>query len=171
MSKWRKKGSLTLKDRDLGWDAMKDNIASELGVRQSFTRLKVGFLEESNPEQDYPQPGRQIDLVTRAFYAEYGTRTQKERPFMSRAWDQNKDAYQALLVQAAQDVLDGKKMWKAVNKIGLKAVGDIRQQILNWPADNKKRTVARKGFNKGLTESGQMAQLVTWRKAKAKATE
>jgi hypothetical protein len=77
-----------------------------------------------------------------------------KRPFMTEARDINLDKWKRGLTR---NLTNGVPMDKALGRLGEQMIGDITRHILqgNW-GDNTPATVARKGFNKPLVDTGAM---------------
>jgi hypothetical protein len=101
-----------------------------------------------------------LPVATVAFWNEFGTSRAPARPFMRQTVSEKSPAWGAKMARVAQ----------ATNFNGpqtLKLMGEgIRDQfvtaIARWPADNAKSTEERKGFNKGLIDTGVMQRSVDY---------
>jgi HK97 gp10 family phage protein len=120
------------------------------------------------------------DIVARAIWNEFGTRTIPERPFMRNAMRANRAKYISLMRSAARGILTAAfnggdpaaKKLESLRKLGALAQGDIQQEIadLDTPP-NAPSTIARKGSSNPLIggdkrtgySGGEMRQSVTWK--------
>lgn len=122
-----------------------DKLNANKGVR-------VGFLEGGT----YPD-GTSIPTV--AFWNEFGTAKSPARPFFRTAIEAQSGAWAETLGRAAvhYDYDSGQIM----NAMGVKMAEDIQQSIVGWtdPA-NAESTIAKKGFNKPLIDTGVMQRAV-----------
>jgi hypothetical protein len=104
-------------------------------------------------------------IIMRAVWNEFGTSNGlPERPFMRNAIEDNKGAYRAQMAADARQVVLGKATLEtALNRLGLKAQGDIQASIAsNTPPPLKPQTIRRKGSSRTLIDTGQMRQSVTF---------
>ncbi len=104
-------------------------------------------------------------VISKAIWNEFGTRRIPERPFFRRALRANRGKYVKLLAARAKEVIEGRTTTdKALNQLGLLAVGDIQHEItvLNHPP-NAPATIKAKGSSKPLIDTGEMRQSVTYR--------
>jgi hypothetical protein len=130
-----------------------NKLAAKLGTGGV---VRVGFLAGRN----YPAnaKGKSLSVAQVAFWNEFGTRRAPARPF-----------FRNTLYDLAPTL--GKRMGKiakATNYDSAKTLAllgtGIKDQlvkaIVDWPADNAKSTEKRKGFNKGLIDTGVMQRSV-----------
>ncbi len=99
-----------------------------------------------------------IPIAQVAFWNEFGTKTMHPRPFMrntiakhSGEWGDNL----AVALKTNQFYANS-----ALRVMGEVIKDQIQTTINEWPADNAPLTIAIKGFNKGLVDSGQMRDSV-----------
>lgn len=135
----------------------KGNAAARLNrIRSALVgpdRVKVGF-----------PSGSAGNILDRAFWNEFGTVKMPERPFIRNAFNQNRAAYRAMMIRAAQQIMMG-AMTKTIvlSQLGLKAAGDIQRSMPGTPPPNAPSTVRMKGSSTTLVDTGQMRQSVTWK--------
>ncbi len=89
-----------------------------------------------------------------AFWAEFGTTTQKPRPFfrsMIRSKSPRWGYWLGRFLSGSEYDAE-----KALTKLGMKVSEQLQDSIESWPADNAPLTVHIKQFNKGLTDRGIM---------------
>lgn len=114
--------------------------------------VRAGILETAI----YPD-GTPVAQV--AFWNEYGTRTAPVRAFMRSTIDSDKDVW----VENLGKLLQTQETGKALNVIGAEMAGSITQSILTFTEPpNAPYTIAKKGFNKPLVDSGVMSRSVSW---------
>lgn len=148
-------------------------LSSTVGVPKGRHAVQVGFPE-----------GSDATIAQRAVWNHFGTKGGAsgggwggpipERPFLSNAMRDNRDAYRANMTVAAAGILrtivtDGPaagraELQKALSKLGILAQGDIQAEItaLSSPP-NSPVTIALKGSSNPLIDSGEMRQAVTWK--------
>lgn len=119
-------------------------------IKNANAKLRVGFFEGS----------RSLD---KAVQNEYGNPAKRipPRPFMQ----QTVDAYENEWADMLGDLLvkHDYDANKALNAMGAIIRGEIVDTIFNGDfAPNSPTTVAKKGFNKPLVDTGQMHRDVTW---------
>lgn len=134
--------------------------------RQAFA--PGGRIVNPKPRKERMRRMRMADIgVTRtltvaqvAFWNEFGTKTSPARPFFrymiaakSSDWP---DQFASMLKTTNYDAL------KSFELMGTIMSEDLRSAINDWPADNAPLTVALKGFNKGLIDSGTMMRSVDY---------
>lgn len=103
-------------------------------------------------------------VLNKAVWNEFGTsRGIPERPFMRNAINNNKDVYARLIKNWARDIIRGEiTMEMALNRLGLKAVGDIQKEIVALRSPpNAPSTIEKKGSSNPLINTGEMRQKVT----------
>jgi hypothetical protein len=141
------------------------SIATKLGGGGT---VRVGFLEGAT----YPAAGRQggksakakrkaqrkqaaaLYVATVAFWNEFGTSRTKPRPFFRGMIKRESPTWARKLAALAKVTgYDRRKMFALM---GEDIKGALVQSVARWPADNAPSTVARKGFNKGLIDTGVM---------------
>lgn len=113
--------------------------------------LRAGFLETAT----YPD-GKKVAQV--AFWNEFGTSKAPARPFFRQTINKHSPHWGLDLGKFLVKV----GYWKnqALSLLGTEIKDEIVQSIVDWPADNAPSTVAKKGFNKGLIDSGVMQRSV-----------
>jgi hypothetical protein len=121
--------------------------------------LKVGFLEGAT----YPATGKgkSLSVAQVAFWNEFGTKRAPARPFFRNTIaEQSAKWGRGLGKLVVSTNFDGAK---ALNLLGIEMKNDIVTSIVRWPADNAESTAARKGFNKGLIDTGVMQRNVGYK--------
>ena len=102
------------------------------------------------------------DIVQRAIYNEFGIGV-PERSFLRTTVERHRNAYLDALQAALTQLVDGDRNGSilALRRLGLRAVGDVQQQILDTETPpNSPATIARKGSSQPLIDTGQMRQSV-----------
>ena len=122
--------------------------------RRSGLKVKAG----------YPLERVSADIVARAIFNEFGTRTIPERPFMRNAINGNRSVYRNMIRRYSKPILRGQMTERqALELIGAKAVGDIQESIRsNTPPPNAPATVERKGSSSTLIDTGEMRQATSY---------
>lgn len=119
-------------------------------IPQNNVSLKVGFFE-GNPNID------------KAIQNEYGNPAKRipPRPFMQQTIDKYERTWSEIIEQ--QLVRYDYDAEKCLNALGAVIRGQIVNTIYNGNyIPNASYTVAKKGFNKPLVDTGDMANSVTW---------
>lgn len=103
---------------------------------------------------------RILSVAQVAFWNEFGTTTAPPRPFFrnmiakhSGDWS---DQFATVLKQSDYDASS------AFQLLGKLMQEQLRTSINEWPGDNAPLTIALKGFNKGLIDSGTMLRSVDY---------
>ena len=151
-----------------GGDRLLAGLAATQAALRTANAVSVGFFETST----YPAKARQgvtkrrkgrpapadsdgpLYVAQVAFWNEYGTTRAPPRPFFRTMIARKSPGWGVALGKA----LKGRN-FDASGALALlgEAVNDqLVQSIVQWPADNAPYTVERKGFNKGLIDTGLM---------------
>jgi HK97 gp10 family phage protein len=119
------------------------------------TTVKVGFIQGQAP----------ADQVAIASYNEFGTSRIPERPFLRQAMAENRGAYQTLMRNDAKRIVSGEQtMRRTLDRLGLKAQGDVQQSIVDLRSPpNAPSTIKQKGSSNPLIDTGSMRQAVTFK--------
>ena len=118
-------------------------------------QVKVGF------------PAGKVDgpVVNRAIWNHYGTsRGIPSRPFILNAIRKNRSKYLEAMKTAGAKILRGEAtLDQTMRKLGILAQGDIQQEITNLRTPpNAPSTIAAKGSDNPLIDTGEMRSKVTW---------
>lgn len=115
--------------------------------------VRVGVLEDAT----YPD-GTSVAQV--AFWNEYGTSTTPSRGFFRYTVNENRKNW----VLSTKNLMKLHKDPKQVmGLMGEHIKGQIVQSIVSWSdPPNAPYTVAKKGFNKPLIDTGQMSRSISW---------
>jgi len=115
--------------------------------------VRVGILEDAR----YPD-GTPVAMV--AFWNEYGTATTPSRPFFRAVVNEQRKNW-VLSVKNLMKLHEDPK--KVMGLMGEHMKGQIVQSIVDWSdPPNAAYTVAKKGFNKPLIDTGQMSRSVNY---------
>ena len=117
--------------------------------------LKVGILEGAK----YPN-GTSVAQV--AFWNEFGTKRAPPRPFFRTAIAKKSASWGTILAKGmAYYKMDSAK---ALAALGTQMQSDIRESLVNWTTPpNAPSTIARKGFNKPLIDTGVMQRKIDYK--------
>lgn len=133
-------------------DAAK-RIGMILEGMQGPRRVKAGF----------PSGQAGGDIVMRAVWQEFGTTRIPERPFIRNAMTANLSGYRDLARSSAEQIIAGSMtMRRALERMGIKAQGDIQKEMPGTPPPNAPSTIRQKGSSMTLVDSGQLRQSVSW---------
>lgn len=113
--------------------------------------LRAGILEEAK----YPD-GTQVAQV--GYIQEYGAPEAKipPRPFFRAVINEGKQTWTSILAAGVEHYQGDVK--SALALLGDQIVGELSQSVRDWSSPpNAPATIARKGFNKPLIDTGQMA--------------
>lgn len=123
--------------------------------------IYVGYIKG---EHSYPDG---TDVADVAIYNEFGTSRIPARPFLEQTFRKHKDEY----IQSAEEVYGAfvkRKDFKSeLKKFGEKCKQDVRDEIDEGDfTPNAPSTIARKGFNHPLYETGLLKSSVVYRTKK-----
>lgn len=134
------------------------NLAKRMQTLQK-TKTKVGFFEDSVYDDGMP-------VATVAAYNEFGTRFHPERPFIQETLQDKLTIKKiiSVLKLAAQASIQGNGSARAIMAtLGRIVAREIKITIANYPGSNSPRTVAAKGFDRPLYETGKMLESVKFK--------
>jgi len=123
------------------------------------TKTQVGFFEDSVYDDGMP-------VATVAAYNEFGTRFHPERPFMQETLQDKLTVKKiiSVLKLAAQASIQGNGSARAIMAtLGRIVAEEIKITIANYPGSNSPRTVAEKGFDRPLYDTGKMLESVKFK--------
>lgn len=152
--------SFKLKVDKSGWEKLKKNI-----LKGSSLEVQVGVVEPTNygPEND------NLSVAQVWQWQEEGLPAQNipARPairvgFMTPI---QKGSYEKLFFESMVRIADGKSTFKEeYTKIGMKAKTDLKQAVADWDTPpNAPYTVAEKGFNNPLIDSGLLYESIDFK--------
>lgn len=138
-----------------GGDKLEKYLQQLAGKLASGGAVKVGFLEGAT----YPN-GQRVAQV--AFWNEFGTSRAPPRPFFRTTIATKSSEWGEKFAKALPYYqMDGAK---ALAALGTIMQSDIRESIVKWTTPpNAPSTIARKGFNKPLIETGVMQRKVDYK--------
>ena len=122
-------------------------------------QVRVGYQEG---EKTYDEGGKPVDLLDVAMFNELGTSRTPSRPFMRDSVDDNADKISSACKSKLKALASGQKTAEQVLKeLGVMQVGLVQATIRDGEfAPNAPSTIARKGSDKPLIDTGQMRQSV-----------
>lgn len=102
-------------------------------------------------------------LADVALWNEVGTSHMPSRPFMASSFENNEEKLKAFCAECCQQISVGGTAQDVLQKVGIFAKGIIQQEIADGDfAANAPSTVARKGSDKPLIDTGHMRQSVNF---------
>lgn len=142
-----------------GWDKIKKNL-----LQANRESLNVGFFPDSRygPEND------NLPVATVAMWQEEGdTVKYPPRPFIRMGFlpRLKTPEYIPIFQQAIKSVLDGQSSFKqAYTRLGPTLVKGLQNEIIAWDTPpNSPQTIAEKGFNDPLINTGKMLESVDFK--------
>ena len=122
-------------------------------------QVRVGYQQG---EASYDENGKEVDLLDVAMFNELGTSRTPSRPFMRDSVDDNADKISGFCKARLKAIANGQETAEQVlKKIGVMQVGLVQATIRDGDfAPNAPSTIARKGSDKPLIDSGKMRQSV-----------
>ena len=109
------------------------------------------------------------DVADVAMYNEYGTSRIPSRPFLRQSFERHKTEYVLECERIYTSMIQGKKVEGEIRKFGNKVKRDIVDEIERGEfVPNAPSTVAKKGFNKPLYETGLMEKSISYYTEKRK---
>jgi len=152
--------SFKLKVDKSGWNKMKKEL-----LKGSLLEVQVGIVEPTN----YGPDNDNLSVAQVWQWQEEGVPAQNipTRPairvgFMAPI---KKGAYDKMFVESMQRIAEGKSTFKEeYTKIGMKAKTDLKQAVADWDTPpNAPYTVAEKGFNNPLIDSGLLYESIDFK--------
>lgn len=141
---------MSVTDRDLGWKAIKTEIA-----RAKKMEVAVGILAGSSADGE--------SIAEYAAYNEFGTKSVPARPFMAMSFDENVSAIDSDFLRQGGRLAAGKiTAGQALTIVGQKHASRIQNTITGRDISPRlsPRTVAVKGSTKTLVDTGAMVNAV-----------
>lgn len=109
------------------------------------------------------------DVADVAMYNEFGTSKIPARPFMEQSFKRHEQEYVEECENIFNAMIKGQKTDALIRKFGKKVKQDIVDEIeLGQFVPNAPKTVAKKGFNKPLFETGLLEMSVSYYTEKRK---
>lgn len=141
-----------------GSKSLFDALVSRVMARTQDIHIAAGFLEGAT----YPD-GTPVAAV--AAYNEFGGASHPARPFMRATIEKNRDRWGALLSASLRAT--GGDLEKALSMTAEKIVSQIQDEIRGWQdPPNAPVTIAQKGFDKPLIDTGHMLNSVGYEVSK-----
>lgn len=123
-------------------------------------RLGAAGVEVGIPQDAGSEDG--ASLADIGAYMEYGTQDIPARPWLTQGVAQARPG--RLLLIAARDVATGKRdAYVALERLGLEVVGVIQERMTQIQPPLKPATIAAKGSDKPLVDTGRLRQSVAHR--------
>jgi len=140
-------GKSEFRDKDRGWKRIKRET-------KALTRkaVKVGIQSDGG------------DVLNRAFFNEFGTSTIPARPFISTAFDENRDDLHEMKRRLWNGVIQGKiNAARAAALLGEHHQNQVREKITSIDTPpNAESTIRMKGSSNPLIDTGQMRSAVRY---------
>ena len=141
-------------DRDLGYKRTLQALA-KLSNKGQIPRVLVGVRATAG-----------ADLVKIATINEFGSADgahPPERSFLRSTMDENRTRYADLLQRALERTLDGADLEQQLGLVGAQGVADVQAKIIAFDdPGNAESTIAAKGFDNPLVETGRLGQSIDW---------
>lgn len=137
-----------------------DNAKYPAGDTSRFFKGLAKFTGHAALANQPPKPTVGLPVAQVAFWNEFGTSTIPARSFfrnMIQAKSPKWGEQMAKVLKASEydTTLTMQRMGEGIK-------GQLVESIVKWPADNADLTVAIKGFNKGLIDTGVMQRAVDY---------
>jgi hypothetical protein len=148
--------SVTLKTK--GLDLLRDKLKEINSLV-----LTIGFQGPSGA-QLYPTG---INMATVAFYNEFGTKHIPARSFLRSTMFQERDKIEKIMGEAVGRMINDRRRTpiSVLRVAGAEIVALVTEKIARsrgWAKRNHDSTVAKKGFNYPLHETGKLKKAVSW---------
>lgn len=141
------------------WNQIKKNLA-----KGNSLQVSVGFFEDAR----YTSENDNLPVATVAAWMEEGDPTQyPPRPFMRAGFVPmlKGTKYREVFAKSIENILEGKSTFvQEYNKLGPVMQKDLKQVIIDWDTPpNSPATIAEKGFNDPLIDTGTMRDSVDFK--------
>jgi hypothetical protein len=152
--------NVTVSDMDAGWGAALAGLTHMDGAG-----VEVGIFEEDGV---HPHSDEGLTIAEIALRNEFGDDGVPARPFMATNYAANEQRYGRLAEKVFADVLkNGISVDQALQTLGATQASDVKYTINDWTSPaNSAATIARKGKNDPLVDSGIMRDSVKFKKVK-----
>ena len=122
-------------------------------------QVRVGYQQG---KAFHEEEGKKVDLLDVAMFNELGTSRTPSRPFMRDSVDDNIDSITKFCQAQIKGIANGSKdAESALNAIGVMQVGLVQKTIVEGNfVPNAPSTIAKKGSDKPLIDTGLMRQSV-----------
>lgn len=144
-------------------------------IRKDFIKLPDKIKGPRQVKVGFPAGKASSTNIDKAIWNEFGTRGGRsgggwggpipERPFMRNSARNNANKYRQMMAGAVTKIVIGKmNLREVMTDLGLVAVADIQREIRSLMSPpNSPVTIARKGANNPLIDTGQMRMAVTFK--------
>jgi hypothetical protein len=133
----------------------------EICSRQISLGFPEGMAAKKRSSSGIEDAGAMLADV--ALWNEVGTSKMPARPFMASSFENNEKKLKAFCARCLKEVETGATAQDVLQKVGVYAKGIIQQEISDGDfAANAPSTVARKGSDKPLIDTGHMRQSVNF---------
>jgi len=138
------------------WDSIRSNL-----TKGSVQEIQVGFFEESK----YGDENDNLPVAQVAQWNEEGSATNPTRPFIRVGFAGRIKNDPELFFSSIKRIVEGDSTFAAEYKVlGPKLVLEMKQSIAEWDTpSNSPKTIAEKGFNNPLIDSGTMYDSVDYK--------
>ncbi len=109
----------------------------------------------------YPNRKQEINVASVAYYQEFGTKAINSRSFLRRTMFERRRAIEKSLERAARKAVETGNVLRSLSEAGEEIVEMVRTTILSsksWAKPNEPSTVAKKGFDWPLVETGLLSE-------------
>lgn len=143
-----------IRDTDHGFKKFKQSL---VGVGRGSVTVGIHAAEASQGREDG------LTMLEVAIWQEFGNSKIPQRSFLREWFDENEDKAETWWTALNKQVLHGQMNQKrALELFGLRVVGEIQQRIANSiPPPNAPTTIARKGSDVPLIDTGQLRSSIT----------
>lgn len=157
------KPRIKIESKDHGWNAMMDAVKA---ARKQL-KVKVGVLADTE-KGGLHEEGGTLTVAEIAVVNEFGTEDGHvpARSFVRSTFDEQRDALKETAAELLVDVLFGEKTTRqALGLLGADLAAKIKNKITQGdgvPPPNAPSTVAAKGSDRPLVNTGRMLNAITW---------
>lgn len=153
-------GHVKVVDKDTGWAALFKRAAE---IRHAA--VKVGVLADGKGGEY--EPGVALTVAQIAGVVHYGTADGHipPRPFLTMAFDEQREELAAMGKAFMPEVIEGKMpLDRALNIMGAKLAAEAKKVISigDKLEENKPSTVAAKGSDRPLVDTGRLLGAIAW---------
>lgn len=126
------------------------------------TEVEAGFFEEAR----YGPENHNLPVAQVAAYNNFGTSFNPTRPFMDNTFEDNMNqlhmgiGVKKVFIAA---LTNGRSTQRMLRVLGETIADLMREEIDDYPGSNSPSTIARKGFNDPLYDTGKMLESVRFK--------
>ncbi len=153
------KAHVKVVDKDHGWIEILKRVKEA-----KDGRVKVGVLAD-DPKGGEHVEGEALTVAELATLLHFGTETIAARPYLAMAFDQHREELSKLGGELMAQVIEGKMpLDRALGLMGAKLSAEAKKVITvgRQLEANKPSTVARKGSDRPLVDTGRLLNANTW---------